>query len=108
MAVIRLNTNLITDWASFHLVCKEAFGFPEFYGRNMNAWIDCMSCLIVDEEMTKFLLKEDEVLHIEITNTEDFNSHLSEILIALVECSAFVNNRYIEAGKSPKVSLVFL
>jgi RNAse (barnase) inhibitor barstar len=108
MAAVRLNTNLITDWASFHLVCEEAFGFPAFYGRNMNAWIDCMSCLTVDEEMTKFLLSKNEMMHIEITDTENFNSRLPEILNELVECSAFVNNRYLEAGEGPKISLVFL
>lgn len=37
MAVVQLDTKLITDWASFHFVCKEAFGFPEFYGMNMDA-----------------------------------------------------------------------
>jgi RNAse (barnase) inhibitor barstar len=39
MAFVKINTKQITDWASFHQVCKEAFGFPDFYGNNMNAWI---------------------------------------------------------------------
>jgi hypothetical protein len=29
----------------FHDIFNEAFGFPAFYGRNMNAWIDCLTSL---------------------------------------------------------------
>ena len=43
MPTARLNGELFTDWESFHTVSAEVFGFPEFYGRNMNAWIDCLS-----------------------------------------------------------------
>lgn len=105
MAIVRLNTDRINDWQSFHQLCKEEFGFPDFYGMNMDAWIDCLSYL--DEEgdaMSRFNLKKDEMLHIEVSDTEDFNSRLPEIFDALVECSAFVNKRY----ESPVLSLIFL
>ena len=42
---VRIDTNRIRDWDSFHTVFADAFGFPSFYGRNMDAWIDCMSYL---------------------------------------------------------------
>ena len=45
MTVVKLDTRQIKDWDSFHDVFARVFGFPEFYGRNMNAWIDCMSYL---------------------------------------------------------------
>ena len=45
MTVVRLDCDRITDWDSFHAVFAEVFGFPNFYGRNMNAWIDCMTYL---------------------------------------------------------------
>ncbi len=32
MAIVKLDTKQITDWTSFHLLCKEVFGFPSFYG----------------------------------------------------------------------------
>ncbi len=108
MAFVQLDTKLITDWASFHSVCKEAFGFPNFYGSNMDAWIDCLSYLSENDEMTKFTLTNDEMLHIKVTDTEDFNSRLPEIFDAVVECSAFVNNRYIQAGEIPRISLICL
>lgn|SRR5215813_13609822 len=108
MANARLNTNPITDWESFHEICRDEMGFPCFYGMNMNAWIDCMSYLDEDVGMTRFCMAENEMLHIEISDTEGFKSRLPEIFDALVECVAFVNQRYIEAEKSPPISLVFL
>ena len=108
MARARLNTDKISDWQSFHQSCKDTMGFPDFYGMNMDAWIDCMSYLDQDEGMTRFLLSEGEAIHIEIADTESFKSRLPEIFHALIECSACVNQRYIRAGQSPPISLVFL
>lgn len=42
--MIRIDANDITDVESFHTVFATAFGFPSFYGRNMDAWIDCLTC----------------------------------------------------------------
>ena len=108
MATVRLNTESVRDWESFHSTCKEAFGFPDFYGMNMNAWIDCLSYLDEDERMTRFNLSEGEMLHVELIGTKDFNARLPEIFDALVKCTAFVNGRYVERGKSPLLSFVFL
>lgn len=108
MARVKLNTKQIEDWESFHLVCKSEFGFPDFYGTNMDAWIDCLSYLDEPDGMTRFTLGREELLHIEISDTEDFNYRLPEIFDALVECSAFVNRRYVSDGKPPVLSLLFL
>lgn len=108
MASVRLHTESITDWRSFHETCREAFGFPDFYGMNMNAWIDCLSYLDEDSGMTRFQLTAGEMLHIEVSSAQDFNSRLPEIFDALVECGAFVNQRYVEEGKAPALSFIFL
>jgi len=108
MAIARLNTESISDWQSFHEACREAFGFPDFYGMNMNAWVDCLTYLNEGDGMSRFHLGEGEILNIEVSDTKSFNSRLPEIFDALVESSAFVNQRYIEAGKSPLLSLIFL
>ena len=108
MAEVNLNTKQIKDWTSFYLLCKEKFGFPDFYGMNMDAWIDCPTYLDEKNGMSRFSLAKEEMLHIEVFDTEDFNSRLPEIFDALVECSTFVNRRYIDAGKSPVLSLLFL
>ena len=77
---------------------KEAFNFPDYYGANMDAWIDFMSDLIIDEEM----------LLIEITETENFNARLPEIFDAVLECSSFVNKRFVESNEFSKVAYIFL
>jgi hypothetical protein len=108
MANVRIDTKQITDWESFHQLCKEQFGFPDFYGMNMNAWIDCLTSLDEDDGMSRFHLARGEMLHIEVSDTENFNSRLPEVFVALVECSAFVNRRYIDDKNSPVLSLLFL
>jgi len=108
MATVRLDTSSISDWNAFHATCREAFGFPDFYGMNMDAWIDCMTYLDEGDGMSRFHLAPGETLNIEVTDTESFNSRVPEIFDGLVECTAFVNQRYLAAGKSPLLSLVFL
>ena len=108
MANVRLDTKRITDWKSFHLLCKEEFGFPDFYGMNMDAWIDCLTYLNEGDGMSHFHLAKAEMLYIEVSDTEDFNSRLPEIFDALVECSAFVDRRYVDDRKSPVLSLLFV
>jgi hypothetical protein len=108
MATVRLETSKIANWDSFHATCHEAFGFPDFYGMNMDAWIDCLTYLDEGDGMSRFHLAPGEKLNIEITDTELFSSRLPEIFSDLIHCTAFVNDRYVAAGKSPLVSLVFL
>ena len=108
MAKVRLNTQCILDWNSFHEVCQQAFGFPDFYGKNMNAWIDCLTYLNENDGMSGFHLAEGETLTIEILDTEAFNSRVPEIFKALIDCTAFVNRRYLKSGKQPVLCLVLM
>jgi len=103
MISVRLDTSDINDWDSFHLKCKEVFGFPDFYGMNMDAWIDCLTYVREGDGMSRFHLAENEMLDIEVTDLIKFKSRVPEIFDALVECSAFVNSRY----QKPVLALVF-
>ncbi len=90
--VVRLDCRQITDWESFHSVFAKALGFPAFYGRNMNAWIDCMSYL--DEPgagMTAISIPAGGVLTLQLDGVDEFASRCPEQYAALVECAAFVN-----------------
>ena len=69
MAIVRLDGANISNWMSFHDECQLAFGFPDFYGRNMNAWVDCLSYLRDEEGMSKFRLMPEEILQIEIVGS---------------------------------------
>ncbi|TPE42832.1 barstar family protein [Pontibacter mangrovi] len=98
MKKFTIKADNLTDWKSFHREFKNILGFPDYYGENMNAWIDC-----VDE------LTEDEQAVIHIENGKSMRETVPEILDAFLECSAFVNYRKIEAGENPSllVSLGF-
>jgi RNAse (barnase) inhibitor barstar len=105
MKTIQLNTTSIHDWSSFHQVFKETVGFPEFYGANMDAWIDCMSYLNDQTaEMSRITIEPGEMLSLEVLETAEFRKRCPEQFDALIECAAIVNHRYT----TPVLSLVFL
>jgi hypothetical protein len=105
MAFVQIDAADITSWESFHNSFKTAFGFPDFYGMNMDAWIDCMSCL--DGEFNSFKLETGELLVIEISGTEEFVKQLPEAQTVLAECMAFVNQRFIEDDDKTRIALLF-
>ena len=103
---ISINADLITDWDSFHDIFKMTLGFPDFYGRNMNAWIDCMTDVDAPENrMTKVWIKKTDTLVIEIRNSESFNERCNDIYLALLECSAFVNSRKLENNEQAMIAI---
>jgi hypothetical protein len=105
MATVQLNGEAITDWDSFHKTCAAAFGFPEFYGRTMDAWVDCLSYLRDDENMTRFRLKPNEVLQITISHAESLRKNLPDLLEEVAFCIAGINERYDDYGEKPALEL---
>ena len=106
MASVVLDTKAIHDLETFHTECALVFGFPSFYGRNMNAWIDCLSYLPLGDGMSSFTLGAHEQLFIHVPDFEAFSKRAQDVCTALLECTAFVNRRYIGAGDSPRLVLV--
>ena len=95
MKEIQIDTSKIHDWPSFHKIFKDVFGFPDYYGANMDAWIDCMSYLNDPlSGMSKITLEPGESLTIKLFRTADFMKRCPEQFMSLVECSAFVNQRF--------------
>lgn len=86
---VKINTEEIKDWNSFHKVFSNAFNFPTYYGRNMNAWIDCM------DEFT------NELTVIDMGDCRELKVTKPNIIEAINECAAFVNYRRIETGETP-------
>jgi len=105
MAVVRLDGRRITDWPSFHQECKLAFGFPDFYGRNLSALIDCLSTLREDDAMSAFHLGPDEYLRIELMHAEDLRVRAPDIIDGFAEAAAEVNERYLAHGEPLAVVL---
>jgi hypothetical protein len=91
---VKLDTSKITDWDSFHTVFASIFGFPDFYGRNMDAWIDCMSYLDEPEAgMSTIHAPNNGVVVLELSNMREFRKRCPDLALAIEECSAFVNWR---------------
>lgn len=110
MPIIPIPTDRITDWDSFHDVFAEALGFPPHYGRNLDAWIDCMTYADDSEAgmISPYLVAQDgDVLTLELGILGDFAERCPEQYNALNECASFVNYRRIERGARSIVALSF-
>ncbi|HEY4354488.1 MAG TPA: barstar family protein [Acidobacteriaceae bacterium] len=106
---VKLNCGNIRDWASFHEEFSRVFGFPSFYGKNMDAWIDCMSSLNApDDGMSTVHCEPGSILTIDLENAADFARRCPEQYAALFSCAAFVNARRNEVGEPSVLALNFL
>ncbi|HMV83076.1 MAG TPA: barstar family protein [Blastocatellia bacterium] len=106
--IVEIDTRRIVDWDSFHDTFANALGFPGFYGRNLDAWIDCLGYVDSPENgMSEIHVEPGSVLVIQLSEVREFSQRCPEQYAALIECSAFVNHRRIEAGEEPVIALSF-
>ncbi|MGI9390365.1 MAG: barstar family protein [Boseongicola sp.] len=106
--VVEIDGSAISTWQEFHDVFAKQLGFPDFYGRNMNAWIDCMTSLDCPEDgLTNIHAPSGGVLTLLISNAKKLRNEAGEIWEALNECAAFVNWRKIEVGERAVLSLAY-
>lgn len=106
--LVTVDCRSIVDWDSFHSVFARTLGFPAFYGRNMNAWIDCLT--YVDDRdagMSEVHAPEGGVLVLQLEHAKDFALRCPEVYAATVECVAFVNWRRVDMGDGPALVLSF-
>lgn len=109
MARVWVDAGRIVDWDSFHRAFREAMGFPEEYAKDMGAWIDCMSHLDDPKAgMTQVAIEPGGILIIEIAKVIGFRARGPEQCAELIECTAFVNHRYVSAGQPPPLALLFM
>jgi len=106
--IIRIDGAAICEWKRFHEISAEVFGFPDFYGNNMNAWIDCMADLRIDSRMSKFLLQPRQMLQIELLNSKLLRMNTADVFDGLLAGAAAVNRRFLAAGESAAIYIVFL
>ena len=105
---VQIDASKVADWSSFHQCFCEALGFPDFYGRNMNAWIDCMTYVDdADAGMTSVHVGQGDVLVLCVSGAADLKKRCPEIFAALLESCAFVNYRRIETGDQAVLALSF-
>ena len=105
MANVTLPIEEITDWPSFHAVSAKTFGFPEYYGHNNNAWIDCLGYLTEDFGMSNIVLGSSEILLIDLPAFREFQERCPDVAAGLISCVAAVNAGYIGEGEIPRLAL---
>lgn len=87
---VRIDCDRIADWQSFHAVFAAALSFPDYYGRNMDAWIDVMS----DADVVAPHAGQGVVV-LDLAGAESLRTRLPDIWNGLVECTLFVNRRWL-------------
>ncbi len=91
------------DIADLHNLLKTELGFPDFYGKNVNALIDCLSSMRFPEEgMSQVTLGEKEVLIFEMSGFSNANMiTINNLLIAVEE----TNKRELNRKREPSILL---
>ena len=96
------------SYADFHRIFKQTFSFPDFYGTNMDAWIDCMSQLDDFESgMSQFTVKSNQLVVLELTGTAEFARRCPDIYNDLIDYTTSVNQRRVLSGYNPILALLF-
>ena len=106
MKTVTLNGTAMSDEQSFHAEFQSALGFPAFYGRNMDALIDCLG--YADDPsagMCSVCVTPGEVLVLCIENAEDFKRRCPALWLSFLESAAFVNWRRTERGQAAILSV---
>ncbi len=85
----------IKDWESFHDEFQSSMGFFEGYGRNINAWIDCMTDMYTNWEyssLTKFNLNDEDRFILKIINCEEWKKTDPETFNGFIDYCIWSND----------------
>jgi RNAse (barnase) inhibitor barstar len=107
MARVALDGRRIVDWPSFHRESQAAFGFPPYYGGNLDAWVDCLSGVRDGDGMSAFALAPGEVLEVELRHADALRDRAPHIMAAIGELIDAINERIADAGQEEALRLVF-
>ena len=104
MPHIRLDLSSLRTEQDLHEALKQALGFPDSYGANFAALVDCLSGLrYPDEGMIGVALGPDEVLTLHVLNLSAAAKSVIDLLLCAVED---VNTRELQRGRSPSMGLM--
>ena len=106
MLVVKVPTEKIVDWDSFHDVFQDVFKFADYYGRNMNAWIDLMYYLDLPGQVDAISVEPGVVVGLRLDDAANFARRTPDLYAALVECAAFVNHARLKAGQEPLLAIL--
>lgn len=100
MKQIELNLNRI-DEKEFYDRLGSVFGFPDNFGRNMDAAYDCLTTLRDEEDMmtTVKLGKEESI----ILKIKDIERGGFDVVIRLLSIIESTNDFHIACGEKPAI-----
>ena len=106
MARFVIECSQIHDRESFHDVFQDALKFFDGYGRNWNAWIDCMSDFHGDTALSEHHLPAGESIELLLRDAEAFRKRCPKLASDLFECTACVNRRYLIWERTERITLI--
>jgi len=106
MTLVEVPTQTIVDWESFHDVLARALRFPEYYGRNGDAFIDCLRDIVEGRDAAA-TLAPGETLTVDLGDVAAFRERCPDQFGALVDWTAHVNADSIYYGEARRVALAF-
>src|SRR5262249_13644866 len=87
MKSVKIDCSRIDSWNSFHWVFDEALGFPDYYGMNVNAWIECLTDLDdPDSGLTSIHVEKGQVLVLELLNVSPSSETMQSCTPLLSSC----------------------
>ncbi len=107
MRIVYINSAAIESLPTLHDEFNRAMGFPTFYGRNMDAWIDCMSAVDDPEAgMSDVTVAPGEILVLEIPESLDLAYRCPDLYKDIIECTTLVNQGRAERGHPAVLALL--
>ncbi|WP_422063775.1 barstar family protein [Shimia sp.] len=108
LSIVSIEGNAIHDWPSFHDEFSVKIGFPSFYGRNGDAWIDCMTHVDnVASGLSSVTVDEGDLLTLQIVDASNWAKKCPDVWAGFQEMAAFVNWRRIEQGDGAVLALSY-
>ena len=83
-----LDFSKIEHWSEFHQIIKDELDFPEYYGKNWDAFWDCLTEMVDDEELLYIEIIGAEVLE------KNFAGTLNKMVEILKELKHLDNDEY--------------
>ena len=106
MTRICVNGATIVNWPSFHDEFSRAFRFFDGYGRNRDAWIDCMTDLHGPNALSGLRLPAGEPIEIVLNDSATMVKSHPEVFAELLRLVRYANNLYAEALEDVRITVI--
>ena len=100
---VEIEGEKILSAEDFHSYFATTFEFPAYYGRNWDAWIECMSESA--ERIVK--LRQCAILTLNVRNQPAFQGNCPDVWGDFIDCTAFINSEFLDAGNEPILAVSY-